>query len=340
MRYIPYPGPASFAAVLASFAFALSCAVSGAHAASEIDLIPLPAQPRSLAAGDGAGGEPVLTLSNGARFSVTDQGLEEAAQSFALRKPDMLPDGGLARGAGRIRAAWFGQPTTSYTHGVLGDQIEAEVLYAEDSQGAVYVHELRPNFVFEDLTPRLWDVDGDQDPEIIAIRVDSHAGAMLSVFDLVDGELVLLDETRPIGRPFRWLNPLGAADLDGDGRIEIVHVRTPHIGGILVFDEWREGRLVAEAEVPGFSTHVIGSRELALGLLKDLDGDGIQDILLPDQTRRDLVALSYKGGQLRQLWRVRLPSTVATNLVIDGERVLVGLTNRNLASVPLPRVGS
>jgi hypothetical protein len=43
----------------------------------------------------------------------------------------------------------------------------------------------------------------------------------------------LLAATPHIGSANRWLAPIGAADLDGDGRVEIAYVDRPHLARTL-----------------------------------------------------------------------------------------------------------
>ncbi|HSG95186.1 MAG TPA: hypothetical protein VLA28_06675, partial [Afifellaceae bacterium] len=105
-----------------------------------------------------------------------------------------LADGGVATlASGDIRKAWYAAPTEIYGHGILGDGIEAAVLVAEDAAGAR--HEIaagactRPDAVFEDLQPRLADLDGDGTVEIVAIRTFTDAGASIAVYGLAGGRL-------------------------------------------------------------------------------------------------------------------------------------------------------
>jgi hypothetical protein len=67
-------------------------------------------------------------------------------------------------------------------------------------------------------------------------------------------------QSAPIGAPNRWLNPVGVADLDGDGVAEIAAVTTPHIGGVLRIYR-RTGEVLAEVtSLAGFSNHEYGLR--------------------------------------------------------------------------------
>lgn len=74
----------------------------------------------------------------------------------------LLPAGGIAeaKGNGPVRA-WYEKPTKRYDHGVLGDAIEAGSLVVFDNAGRKYEVVLPETFVFEDITPRIADLDGD-----------------------------------------------------------------------------------------------------------------------------------------------------------------------------------
>ena len=113
-------------------------------------------------------------------------------------------------------------PTQRYGHAVLGDAIEAGGLRAILRDGRTVDYMLGEDSVFEDLRPRLADLDGDGRDEIILVRSYLAAGAALAVFGLRAGPLELLGETSPVGTPHRWLNPVGVGDFDGDGSDDIL----------------------------------------------------------------------------------------------------------------------
>jgi len=220
------------------------------------------------------------------------------------RPADALPDGRPGLGAGWLATAWLIGPTTRYGHGVLGDAVEAGGLLVVGRDGSRFTLTLPDDSVFEDLQPRLADLDSDGRDEVVVVRSYLAAGAALAVLEVVDGILRLRAETPPIGRPYRWLNPLGAGDFDGDGRIELAYVETPHIGGILRIWALRAGRLAELGSLHGFSNHAIGSRALGLSALLDLDGDRSVDLLVPDAGRRGLRLISFAGGAFRELGRL------------------------------------
>lgn len=197
-----------------------------------------------------------------------------------------------AEGLGIVRAV-LSCATDRYAHGVLGDDIEAGCLVVEDDLGAVHQYQLPDDQVFEDLTPRLADIDGDSRMDVVLVRSDINQGAALSIYTLSPGnKLQELASTPPIGLSNRWLAPVGIADFNGDNRLDVAYVQTPHIGGTLNVWSYVDGRLQRVAQSYGYSNHQIGSTRVSTAKLLDINGDGVMDIALPDQRWRDTVWLT------------------------------------------------
>ncbi|MDH3194940.1 MAG: hypothetical protein OEL78_01360 [Hyphomicrobiales bacterium] len=254
-----------------------------------------------------------------------------------------LADGGLATSAsGDIRKAWFAGPTDIYGHGILGDRIEAAMLVAQDAGGTRHKIAAGAGVVFEDLQPRLADLDGDGRTEIVAIRTFTDAGASLAVYGLVRGKLSLLAQTPPIGLPSRWRNPSAIADFDARPGLEIAEVVTPHIGGTLRL--WRfdraAGALEAVADAFGFSNHFIGSRELRLSAAADLDADAISELALPSADRTALRIMAFSAGKITEVAAVNLPARIdkAVGVIAeaDGPAFVTGLESGELVLVAAP----
>ena len=125
----------------------------------------------------------------------------------------------------------------------------------------------------------------------------------------VDGSLLV--ESEPIGRGNRWRNQLGVAPTGPDGELEIIDVRTPHIGGIVTFLQLDDDRLVVAADTAPYTSHVVGSRNLDMGVLADVTGDGRVEVVILSQDRSRLVAAYACGWRSRSRGResVRRSST-------------------------------
>ena len=229
---------------------------------------------------------------------------------------DALPDGTFAIGLHDIAGAWLVAPTTRYDHAVLGDAIEAGGLRVRLRDGRELDYRLPPDSVFEALRPRVADLDGDGRDEIVVVRSYLDAGAALAVYGVRDGEIVHLAETEPIGVPYRWLNPAGIGDFDGDGGLEIAYVETPHIGGVLHVLSYDGGRLHRDGRLQGFSNHAMGSRALGLSAVLDLDRDGAQELILPAAGRRKLRIVSFAGGRFRELGGIEHHAAIVTDFQV------------------------
>ncbi|MCK0103427.1 VCBS repeat-containing protein [Pseudohalocynthiibacter sp. F2068] len=164
--------------------------------------------------------------------------------------------------AAEIISARYAEPTTRYGHGILGDAIEHGALRLRLADGQRVIIRLPDTHVFEDTAPRLADVDNDGTPEVIVVETDVARGASLAIYD----ETGKVAETRHIGRPNRWLAPVGAADLDGDGYVEIAYVDRPHLAKLLKIWRFRDGKLEQVAEISGLTNHQIGQREISGGV--------------------------------------------------------------------------
>lgn len=249
-----------------------------------------------------------------------------------------LADGWIARTSGNgIVSAWYGDPTERYGHAILGDAVEAGALFAEDSDGNRLRLNLPKTAVFEDLAPRLADLDGDGRAEIITIKSFLRRGGSLAVYGREGKRLREVAGTEPIGTPNRWLNIAGIADFDGSGRKDTAIVVTPHIGGTLEFWSFGTAGLNRIAAMPGFSNHAIGSRNLDLSVAADADGDGLADLALPDAARRALRIVTLRAAGIVNLATVKLPGEITHNMTwvagASGPIYLLGLSDGSLVTV-------
>lgn len=223
-----------------------------------------------------------------------------------------LPDSQAVVGQNHIARVWLGSPTHRYPHGALGSMEHAGSIHAQikDASGgwATVSMELPLNRVFEDRVPRLVDLDGDGLDEILVIESDALRGAALVVLGVDRGangkrkaRLVQRAIGPRAGSTFRWLNPVGVADFDADGRPDVASVTTPHIGGTLILHHYQPPKLVPFAKSMDVSNHRMGALEQQLAVIFELPGMR-PTIVVPDMTRRALHALRWEPpGQWKEL---------------------------------------
>ncbi len=252
---------------------------------------------------------------------------------------DALPDGLITtiENTDDIASAWYSEPTGRYRHGVLGDRIEAGSLRVKTPRGATYTYRLPRTQVFEDISPRLADVDGDGRTEVITILSSLNQGASIAIFNLNGNALVKMVQSNFIGQPNRWLNVAGVGNYLGGNTPEIAIVVTPHIGGTLQIFKYHSGALLPILAARSFSNHVIGSRELRLSNQADVDSNGSIELALPSQDRKDLVIVGLGRDGLNELARIKLPSPIDKAIGVeksgDDTRFLVGLENGEIHAV-------
>lgn len=201
----------------------------------------------------------------------------------------------LPAAAEEITGARFEGPTTRYGHAILGDGLEFTelVIETEDWSNRVrYRVTLPQDHVFEDLAPRLWDITGDGVPEVVVIETDMARGGSLAVYDQT-GKIA---ETPHIGRTNRWLAPIGAADLDGDGRIEVAFIDRPHLAKVLRVFEWDGEALVLDMELGGLTNHRIGEDFITGGVRVC---EGIPELVTADADWSDVMVTWAVEGALQ-----------------------------------------
>ena len=81
----------------------------------------------------------------------------------SLSRPDDSPAIG-------ITATWYDDASDRYGHGVLGDAIEPSALTVRATSGMNISPVLDPAHVFEDISTRLANIDGEPGLEVITIR--------------------------------------------------------------------------------------------------------------------------------------------------------------------------
>lgn len=226
---------------------------------------------------------------------------------------DALPDSRLLVDE-RGRLLLLTGPTGRYDHGVLGDGLEASAVTIVETWPDLHVSgtiSIPPPAVIEGIAPFWTDTNGDGSREIIVTLSDGTQGARLVVFNEA-GEQVAAGAA--IGRGYRWRNQLAVAPFGPLGELELADVLTPHLGGVVEFFTFGDQSLDLTAQVPGYTSHVIGSRNLDMALAGDFDGDDQVEVLIPDQARLELGAISRTSSGVQIDWQLPIGGTVTTNL--------------------------
>ncbi len=216
------------------------------------------------------------------------------AAGFALLAAPVL-----AQSPAVITKAEYAEPTARYDHGILGDALEwgALILRVDMCKGCD-VRDMRrvtlrlpQSRVFEDIAPRLVALSGRDGPVAMVVETDLKRGARLALYD----EGGLIAATPFIGRTHRWLAPIGAADLDGDGQVEFAYVDRPHLAKTIRIWRYVEGSkdLLLVAELPGFTNHRIGWDHIPGGIR---DCGAGPEMVVADADMQSIYAVSFRGG--------------------------------------------
>ncbi len=229
-------------------------------------------------------------------------------------------------------------PTDRYPHGALGDNIEAATIRIV-RPGATIDIELADDDVVEGTAAMLADLDDDGTDEVIVTLANASGGARLAAFDL-DGGLVAQSE--PIGQGNRWRHQIAVGPTGPNGEVELVVVRTPHIGGIVEWFQLRDGRLDVVARYPDgdgqrVTSHPIRTINLDLAAVFDTTGDSRPELVVPSHDKTRLLVLGRTAESAEVLQSIPLPAEITSNLAVvevgDGTLVVgFGLSDGSIIS--------
>lgn len=191
--------------------------------------------------------------------------------------------------ASEIVSATYAEPTQRYQHGVFGETEEWGALAFELSSGQKMILRLPETRVFEDIAPRLIDVDGDGLSEMVVVETDIALGARLAIYD----EAGLVAATPFIGQTHRWLAPIGGVDLDGDGFVELAYIDRPHLARLLRIWRFKDGALVEVAQAEDLTNHRFGDPGISGGL-RDC-GEGPEMIMADTRWSRTIASRLVRG---------------------------------------------
>lgn len=191
-----------------------------------------------------------------------------------------------------------------YGHNILGNTPEWNELTIfwgpegrlhTDGQRGATTYANPQGFIFEDVAPRVLDLNADGVPEVITVQSKFTEGARLLVFE--GSNPAVLVANPHIGTRNRWLALLGAADLDGDGVMEMAYIDRPHLAKTLRIWRYENRRLTEVAAVAGFTNHRIGEPDIAGGIR---DCGAGPEMILASANWRELVSVTWDGDGFAQ----------------------------------------
>jgi hypothetical protein len=249
-----------------------------------------------------------ITASGGVRFMDTSDQVVSTLDIHALPDARILVDN-------QERLLVLSDATDMYSHGVLGDQLEARSISLIETAPEIRTINritLDDDEVIEGIAPIWSDLNNDSLPEIIVTISDPVDGAGIVVFD--EGGQRIASGPK-IGQPFRWRHQIAVADFGPAGETELAVVRTPHIGGSAEFYQLKNGELILVAEFPNITSHAIGSRNLDSSAAGDIDGDGTTELLVLSQDFKEYIAIQRTPDGAEEAWRLALDGRLSTNPV-------------------------
>lgn len=232
---------------------------------------------------------------------------------------DALPDSRILQLADD-RLVLLVNPTSRYAHGVLGDSVEAgsvAVIRVGEELSLKRVISPPGEAVIEGLAPILVDLTEQPGRDILVTESSSGEGARIVAYGPDGARRATGPE---IGTGRRWRHQLAVTAFGPAGERELAVVRTPHIGGVAEFYRSTRDGLEIVATVEGYSSHVIGSRNLNGGVAGDFTGDGQPELVVPTARRSAIAGIQRSHQGAREVWRLPLGGQLSTNLAATQYR--------------------
>jgi len=202
---------------------------------------------------------------------------------------------------GVAKKACFGSPSAfEYGHQILGDTQEWGWIVLLKSKSVlshkvVQMIEAPEDHIFEDIAPRFVFVSDKKQPNIMVVESHRTKGARLSLYDIPSGKH--LASTPHIGTKFRWLAPIGAADLDRDGNVEVAFVDRPHLAKTLRVFTFKDNRLVEFTSLSGLTNHRIGE-DFITGGIRQCESMSRPEMILVDANWKKVMGVTLQESGL------------------------------------------
>ena len=222
----------------------------------------------------------------------------------------------------------LGDATDRYPHGALGDTLEAgsiKLVRTDPVPQVLRSITIDSPAVVEGVAPLWTDLDGDGTREILVTVSDDQQGARLVVY-AESGEQLAAGPA--IGQGSRWRHLIAAGPFGPEGEMELVDVLTPHLEPVVEFFRMEGNELKRVAQLEGYTSHVLGSRNLDQAAGGDFDGDGRREVLLMTPDRTELAAVQHTAAGAKMIWSVPAGGKITTNLgtaVLRNGKIAVGV---------------
>ena len=142
--------------------------------------------------------------------------------------------------------------------------------------------------------PRLFDITGDGQPEVIVVESQKSKGARLAIYSTT-AQPKRIAATPYIGSANRWLAPIGFADFNNDGDVDIAYVDRPHLAKILRVWTYKNAKLTETANIDGLSNHRIGDNFISGGVRTCA---GTPEIITADGGWKRIISTRFENGAL------------------------------------------
>ena len=256
-------------------------------------------------------GDSIITVGSDGDLIIEDP------EQTSILDTDALPDARLLVDDDE-RVLFVSNPTERYPHGVLGDGVEAaSITLAEltPEPHVVRTFDVPAPSVLEGIAPIWTDLNGDGVREIVVTLSDAVGGARVVAY-AEDGSVVA--QGPPAGHGDRWRHPIAVAPFGPLGELELAVILTPHIGGVVEFYTLEDRRLKIVATLPGFTSHVLGSRNLDMAVAADPSGEGQAVLLAPSQDRSHIGAIRHGTNGAETAWIIDVDGLIVTNVGAAG----------------------
>ncbi|RMG84427.1 MAG: hypothetical protein D6712_11280, partial [Chloroflexi bacterium] len=258
----------------------------------------------------------------------------------------LAPDARVVISENGLIAVYAAATDQRYVHGIMGDDLEPTELWVfriEDKKLEEVAHvALSGDAVFEGISPFWADIDEDGTPDLVTTVSDSTGGARLRAYLMREDGLHPVDGPA-IGRAYRWRHQLAFGPFGPNGEMELIDVLTPHIGGVVEWFRYQDGALVRVASLSGYTSHVINTRNLDMAVAGDFNGDGLPEVVLPNQERTALSGIQRTADGAEVVWTLPLEGRLSSNLAAltleDGNLMLAAGLDDGRIRVWLPEVG-